>query len=142
MNMEQRERLHQLYEEGLTSLEEERMLREKSSINGNGSNPWFEYIRRKRKTVPPDIEKQVWEKVEAARKKNRRIFSAAITAAASLLIITLITTTLLTGGKEMNRKEITAALEEALSMIPSKSPGNTGEEIIYEDESIIIYIEE
>jgi hypothetical protein len=140
--MEQRERLHQLYEEGLTSLEEERMLREKSSINGNSSNPWFEYIRRKRQEVPGDIENQIWEKVEAARRKSRRIFSAAITAAASLLIITLITTTLLTGGKEMNRKEITAALEEAMSMIPGELPDNGGEEIIYEDESIIIYIEE
>jgi hypothetical protein len=140
--MEQRERLHQLYEEGLTSLEEERILREKLSINGSGGNLWFEYISRKRKKVPGDIENQVWERVESAGNKTRRIISAAITAAASLLILTLITTTLLTGGKEMNRKEITAALEEAMSMIPGESPDNGGEEIIYEDESIVIYIEE
>lgn len=140
--MEKRERLHHLYEEGLTSLEEERMLREKPSINGNGGNPWFEYIRMKRKKVPDDIENQVWDKVEAARRKTRRIISTAITAAASVLIITAITTTLITGGKEMNNKEITAALEEALSMIPEKSSDKGAEEIIYEDESIIIYIEE
>jgi hypothetical protein len=140
--MEKRERLQNLYEEGLTSLEEERILREKLSINGSGGNLWFEYISRKRKKVPDDIETQVWDKLEATRRKTRRIISTAITAAASVLIITAITTTLITGGKEMNNKEITAALEEALSMIPEKSPDKGAEEIIYEDESIIIYIEE
>lgn len=140
--MEQRERLNHLYEEGLTSLEEERVLREGSSINGNSSNPWFEYVRRKHQEVPGDIENLAWDRVNAARRTTRRILSAAITAAASVIIITVITTTLTSGGKEMNNKQITAALEEALSMIPGETQGNRAEEIIYEDESIIIYIEE
>ncbi len=141
MNMEQEERLKELYEQGLTSIEEERVLIRNHSASGNSRNLWFDYIRFKRKLVPSDIEMQVWEKVKSAQQRQRRIFASVISAAASVLIISVLITTNLSSDEKAKNRAIIAAFEEALSMIPDNSADNTAPSILYEDESIIIYIE-
>jgi len=139
--MEQEDKLQELYEQGLTSIEEERVLIRNHSASGNSLNMWFDYIRFKRKLVPSDIEMQVWEKVKSAQQRQRRLFASVISAAASVLIISALITTNLLGDEKAKNRATLAAFEEALSMIPDRSSTNTTPSILYEDESIIIYIE-
>lgn len=141
--MEKADRLEEKYEQGLTSLEEERALsRKKSSSEGDG-NIWFEYIELKRSSVPADIEEHTWEKVEVLQQKQRRLTASIITAAASVLVIAvLLTASLLGSDEKIRNREVVAALEKAKSMIPDNPTLATTTAIIYEDESIIIYIEE
>ena len=143
MNMGRADRLTKLYEQGLTSLEEERFLsRIKSASQGDGS-PWFEYVRLKRSSVPADIEEQAWDKVAVLQQRQRWLITSLIPAAASVLVITAILTASLLGREEKaSKREITAALEEAMSMISDNSSQAASKIIIYEDQSIIIYIEE
>ena len=139
--MEQEDRLKELYEQGFTSIEEEKTLSRNQSTSGNSLNMWFDYIRFKRKLVPPDIEMQVWEKVKSAQERQRRIFASIVSAAASVLIISVFITANLLGDEKAKNRATLAAFEEALSMIPDNSATNSTSSILYEDESIIIYIE-
>ncbi|MDZ7636508.1 MAG: hypothetical protein U5L72_19625 [Bacteroidales bacterium] len=86
--MEQEDRLDELYEQGLTSLEEEQALSKKQFPSRSQRNLWFDYIRLKRNSVPDDIEIQVWERVKAEQHKHRKILISLISTAASILIIT------------------------------------------------------
>ncbi|MBE0675562.1 MAG: hypothetical protein IH591_12955 [Bacteroidales bacterium] len=141
MKAERPDRLQELYEKGLTSLEEERTLSRSLSNSQRSGSLWFDYIELKRNSVPDDLEIQVWSKVDATRQRHRQIISSVLAAAASVLIITvLITATLAGNADKLKTREIAATLEEAMSMIPDNAEGNTPKAIIYEDESIVIYV--
>jgi hypothetical protein len=141
MKTERPDRLQELYENGLTSLEEERTLSRSLSTSERRGSLWFDYIELKRNSVPDDIEKKAWAKVEEAQQRNRQVITTILTAAASVLVITvLITATLTWNADKLRTREIAATLEEAMSMIPDNAEGNTPKAIIYEDESIVIYV--
>ena len=142
MNMEQEERLQRKYDEGMTSLSEERSLFEQALTGSERDRHWFGYIREKRSRVPGNIEELALSAVESYRRRTRRLIISTASAAATIaLLVTIGVGTKNYQAREMEKEEILATLEEVMSMVEFDTrPGNKGQ-VLYEDESIIIYME-
>ena len=142
MNQEEINKLLELYEQGLSSSEEESILREKLGHDRNESFPWFTYLNNKKIKTPKDIEAQVWKSIQVHEKRKSRFGVKVLSIAASIaLLISVLWITDSFNSREMSYEEKAAVLEEALTMITSAEKGLVVEEIIYEDETIVIYTE-
>ena len=98
------------------------------------------YLDSVRIKVPEGLEASTLSLIEQKESVRRRIIGRISTAAA--VVIILISTVFLLPGKsqEMEYGEKLAALVEAYKLIPSPVTDDAEKEILYEDESIIIYI--
>ena len=90
--------------------------------------------------VPKGLEDSMFSLIEQKEAARRRIITGISSAAA--VVIILLSTVLLIPGKseEMDYEEKLAALVEAYSLISPSETVESEKEILYEDESIIIYI--
>lgn len=90
--------------------------------------------------APKGLEDSMLSLIERRETARRRIITG-ISSAAAIVIILLSTVLLLPGkSREMEYGEKLTALVEAYRLIPSSETVDIEKEIIYEDETIIIYI--
>ena len=142
MNQEEINNLLDLYEQGLTSSEQEAMLTDHLAKAKDEEHLWFKFLKYRKKQKPRDIENQIWSSIQKEEKKKSRIILRAISVAASVaLIISILWVSNPFKPKEMSYEEKAAVLKEALAMISSAEKTETNQDIIYEDETIIIYTE-
>ncbi|MBN2237492.1 MAG: hypothetical protein JW729_08020, partial [Bacteroidales bacterium] len=90
--------------------------------------------------APANLESRVWDSIQAKQNGRRRILLSAISVAASILIAVLLfvySSRPIAG--EMSYQEKEAGLKEALALTDNTENLQYGIEIIYEDESIVIY---
>ncbi len=137
--MEQVDKLLKRYKEGATSLEEESYLRN-SCPDQDGNYKWFGFLRAQRRDTPVDLEDKVLEAIDSDMLHKRRIIYR-ISSTAAILII-LLTSVFIKPwqSKEMDYIDKLAVLVEARNMFPVIENEQADKEVIYEDETIIIYI--
>jgi hypothetical protein len=88
------------------------------------------------------LESLIWSNIHSKEKKYPKIILRALAAAASVaLIITILWFPNPLKSREMSYEDKAAVLKEALSMISTAEKAKPDQEIIYEDETIIIYTE-
>lgn len=137
MNMEHLKDLYRKYLEGETTRFEEEHLKTHADGMKEGDKQWLNYLNRTSQPSPEDIEESASKYIDY--KQYRRIsLTKLIAVAASVLIIVSIGLILYPRQKEMSYIDKLVALTEA-RMLSSESTQDSQEEIIYEDESIIIY---
>jgi hypothetical protein len=142
MNQEEINNLLEIYEQGLSSSEEENILREKLGEDRKGSHPWFSYLNNKRINTPKHIEAQVWKSIQAHEKGKSRLGIKFISIAASIaLLFSVLWITDPFKPREMSYEEKVAVLEEVQLMISASQKAELNNIIIYEDETIVIYTE-
>ncbi len=139
---EQREdKLLESYRQGKSTLEEENILRERNREISDPEAEWFKFTARYRKEAPEGLEKRITESLGRNREGRRRLIS--FVSASAAIVVILISLTILkpwdSSRLSYNRK--VALYQEALNMVGSAEPVITGKEIIYEDETITIYLE-
>ena len=142
MNREQENKLLELYRKGLTSSKEEDALLNQLGESGSGPGLWFSFLENNKKTVPADLENQIWSTIQSGESRKKRLTIRRVLAAASvalLISISLIITPWQRKG--MSYEEKAAVLEEAIKMMVDASEIPDNREILYEDEIICIYIE-
>ena len=140
MNKEQVDKLLKLFEQGLTSTEEEDVLLEHFSDSRTGDKVLFNYIMHQKKMVPDNLENQIWSSIQSGEKKKKRFMLRMTLAAASVILVISYLLIFVPGHQEeMTYREKVAILEEAQSMISGATENTTKREIIYEDDVLIIY---
>ncbi|MEE4116073.1 MAG: hypothetical protein V2I37_07890 [Marinilabiliaceae bacterium] len=101
---------------------------------------YSEFLDKHRIIPPDDLEKDVLSAIRKKQKYRIGLVASILTIAAVLLL--MVTTTLIKPSqtKEMEYIEKVALLLEARAMLSTdKEDANSESEILYEDESIIIY---
>lgn len=142
MNTEKPDNLHNLYLDGETSLKEEDKLINSASRQESEYNPWFRFLKNQRVSSPADIEDKVLARIRTMETRGIKYINRYISVAAAAIIIVVSTFMILsrkTSGMDYGEK--LSVLVEAYNMMPQQeSTDNEAEEILYEDETIIIYI--
>jgi hypothetical protein len=140
MNLEQDDKIIEKYKEGTSSIKEENHLRDRFSIRSDMYSAWFKFTGEARIKAPTGIEDKVIGSIETHKKKYKRTFYS-ITSAAAFIII-LVTSVLFSPlqAKEMSYVEKLAVLVEANNMFDSEIIDNKEKDILYEDETIILFI--
>ncbi len=140
MNQEEIKKLLELYEQGLTSSEQEAMLTE--HLAKDEEHLWFKFLKHRKKQKPKNIENQIWTAIQNEEKqKSRFILRALSVAASAAIIISVLWITDPLKPREMSYEEKVAVLEEVQLMISASQKAELNNIIIYEDETIIIYTE-
>ena len=141
MNKEQVDKLLELYEQGLTTSEEEAVLLKELGDSKTGANVVFNYIKHHKKQGPNDLEDKIWSSIQSGGKKKRRsIYSITSVAASVVLIVSLLLVNPF-NRQEMSSENKSAIYDEALAMISESEEIPAVREVLYEDESIILYTE-
>ncbi len=143
MNKEEIKKLLELYEQGLSSSEEEATLIKNLGESKNKTHPWFNYLNKKRVKTPENMEDQIWKNIQDKEKNKSRIALRILSVAASvtLLFSILWISTDVFEPKMMSFEEKVMLLKEARAMISADEESTTSREILYEDELLIIYAE-
>lgn len=141
MNQEEIKKLLELYEQGLTSSEQEAILRKHLGRKEDQNHLWFKYLHHHKIYKPDHFENQIWSAIQAKEQKKTRFILRTLTIAASAaLIITILWLPLpFLKHNAMSDEEKSAILKEVLIMFSSAEKQTIVKEILYEDESIIIY---
>jgi len=130
-----------IYEEGLSSLEEEEKLASLLGESNDGVNAWFKYIQQQKKVAPQNLESDIWALIQKRESRKRRILLRVASVAASIILGVSVFLTIQTRPQEkMSYAEKAAVFEEALAMISDTQEQPILGEILYEDEILIIYI--
>lgn len=133
MNKGNFDKLVEKYEQGNSSLLEEKQLSDSVELLREESQAWFKYRKLNNIEVPDDLQNYIWESIQRKRTVTLRLTIGLLTTAASILLLLGI---MLNGGQSYRKKE--ALLNEAIRMCESS---NTSSELtpIYEDNVIVIY---
>lgn len=140
MNLEQDDKLLQKYKEGASSIEEEYHLREIFSQSSEKSSAWFKFVSNARRKVPTGIEDIVLNSIETHRKRYKRTLYSIISAAAIVIILVVSVLFSPFQTKEMSYAEKLAVLVEVNNMFESEMVDDKEKDILYEDETIILFI--
>jgi hypothetical protein len=141
MKKEYMDKQLEIYEQGLSSVDEERELVSLLGDSEKGSNSWFKYIDQHKKIAPQNLESNIWSTIQSKeQRKRRKLFRISSVAASVILAVSLFFTLDIRYQDEMSYSEKMAALEEALALISEAPKKPVLEEILYEDEIIIIYL--
>ena len=142
MNKEKLNEQLELYEQGQTSLKEEAELLDNLGDSGSKKFVWFRFLKQRKETIPSDLEKQVWDKIQSGEKnKSNKLLRILAVAASIALIVSVLSIPNPFKGREMSHDEKAAVLKEAFNMISSAKQPQGNQEIIYEDDILIIYTE-
>lgn len=142
MNQEELNRLLKLYEQGLTSAEEESVLLKTLGDSKDKKHLWFKFLKNYKKSIPTNLENQIWSNIQRKEKKKPKMMLRVLALAASItLVLTILWIPNPLKSREMSDAEKAAVLKEALTMISSAEERITEQEIIYEDDLLIIYTE-
>jgi hypothetical protein len=137
MNKGRFEDLIEKYEQGESTLHEEKSIIDNAESFPNEYQAWFKFIQRNKKKAPIGLQDSVWDSIHKKRIINLQLKAGLFSAAASILVLLSIAIYKPFGNiQSYNKKE--ALLKEALEMFENK---NTKSELkpIYEDDIIIIY---
>lgn len=143
MNTGKSESLYKDYLEGLTSLEQEEMLRAESDNLSKGDQLWLDYQKDKMVETPAALTYGIKQSLASGSLKRKRTLKALVSAAAAVGLIISIWFFSESKSKEMPYAEKLVALTEARMLLEDQAEAESeeeSEEIIYEDESIIIYL--
>lgn len=137
MNKSKFEDLIEKYEQGESSLSEEKNIFDNAESIDSESQAWFKFIQINKKKAPEGLQDSIWESIHKKRIINRRLKVGVLSAAASIILLLSIMI-YKPFGNIQSYKEKEALLNEALGMFENK---NTTLELrsIYEDDMIIIY---
>jgi hypothetical protein len=129
--------LMQKYEEGTSSLHEEQIL-----FNNTSDEParkvWSDYKRMSKVKAPKNLTDTVMQSIQSKETQQRKLRIGIVSVAASIML--LLSFSLYTKRVErFNYMEKEALLEEALSMLSEDAPEKIKMNVLYEDNSIIIY---
>ena len=141
MKKEQTENIKKLYEQGLSSREEEEYLLKCLANSKVGPDVWFRYINHHKKQIPENLEDDIWTSIQTNKKKKKTLFVKISAAAASVLLILSFVFLNPLELRKMNEIEKNSALEEAFSLISESEQVSAMREILYEDDILIIYSE-
>lgn len=129
------------FEQGLSSIDEERELASLLAGSEKGADTWFKYIKQHKKIAPPNLESDIWSAIQSKEQRKRRtLFKIGSVAASVILAVSLFFTIDILRPEEMSYEEKEAALKEAMALISETPEKPVLEGILYEDEIIIIYI--
>jgi len=138
MNREDETKLLELYRNGNSSLADEESLTESFGDSLSGDKVWFSFIKHYRKRAPEYLENEVKSYIFRNTKGRRLLIRLASVAAILIFLISLVV--LVPGRqKEMDPTDKMALIEEAYKLINSNQGLVSEDEIIYEDETIVIY---
>ena len=141
MKREQEDKLFESYRQGKSSLEEEKILREGNLDINAPEAEWFRYAAENRKEAPAELEKQIINTLKKTQGVKRRLNTILFSSAAIIVIVVSLALLRPWQRAEMDYERKVALYQEALDMIESAEPESVGKEIIYEDETMIIYLE-
>lgn len=142
MNQEEINKLLELYEQGLTSSEQEAKLTDHLAKAKEEEHLWFKFLKHRKKYKPKNLENQIWSAIQKEEKQKSRFILRAVSVAASVaLIISILWFTNPLKPKEMSYEEKVAVIKEVQLMISASQKSELQNIIIYEDEAFIIYIE-
>lgn len=135
MNKERFEELIEKYEQGESTLLEEKIISSNTENANNNFRAWFKFVQHNKKNVPEDLQDSIWESIQKKRTVTRRLRFGVMSAAASiLLIISVAVFSPFDNIQSYKKKE--ALLNEALSMFEENKMEVRP---VYEDDMIIIY---
>lgn len=130
----------EIYEQGLSSADEERELISLLGDSDKGSNYWFKYIKQHKRIAPVNLESDIWSAIQSKEQRKRRtLFKIGSVAASVILAVSLFFTFDILRPEEMSYEEKEVALKEAMALFSETQEKPVLEEILYEDEIIIIY---
>ena len=140
MNMEQEDKLFDLYMEGKTSLTEEEKLTGLYGDSSSGDRAWFNFLQNNKKVAPPDLEENIAAMIRNKGKSGRKqLFRILSGAAAMVSFIVLIIALESRHKKEVAHKVNFAMMDEIYQLASAPESAGSESELIYEDENIAIY---
>jgi hypothetical protein len=140
MSKKIKEELIKKYLAAESSLEEEQKLFNNEN-NAPDLDAWATYVKHNRKKGTNHLKESIWHSIETRKKRRQRYLYAIPAAAAS---IALLVTFFITKPNEpsITDEEKWALLTEALTMFPEDTTTDEQRNILYEDETIVIYTTE
>lgn len=103
---------------------------------------WPVYSKSVKTNAPNGFNEKLWEKFESqmTQQKSKPIsYIRTISYVASFLLIVAFSSLLFI--REKNTNNIEAQLSEALQMFDQNAPGTSDQDIYYEDDLLIIYVD-
>lgn len=125
------------YWNGETSLSEEEALFSNDKQAAE-LETWATYVQQKKVKAPSHLQDAIWSAIENRNKSKKRIIYSLSGIAASILL----TIAFFVQGEntDMEYAEKEALLQEALAMFPDENQKQNVQDIIYEDDTILIYV--
>ena len=131
--------LYKTYLEGHSSLDEEQKLRSGTVELDKGDQLWFDYQKNKLLEAPANLTGRIEQRLNSRRHSIRNTLRVAYPAVAGLALLVSIWFYSAGKSREMSYADKLIALTEARMLLANQEETES-EEIIYEDESIIIFI--
>jgi hypothetical protein len=140
MEKERFKALMEKYISGCSTLEEEELLMKHENGKNEYQSSWFSYIKKKRKSPPPQLNDTIWKAIQK-KEKQRPLYKLAIAgislAASIALLLIFYQPEPISEDASLAEKE--AQLKEALSMFEDEKNESPKKMVLYEDDMIIIY---
>jgi hypothetical protein len=130
------------YETGYSSLDEEKTILTSVEEPDSELNPWFKFVKRKKTQSPEQFNEELWKKFEPKTNSTRKLLIGTISAAASVLLVLSLYFNNSDSQQKMSYEEKAALLNEAIEMASNQEDKIVNQDIIYEDNTIIIYIKQ
>lgn len=139
MKADEIEKLIEKYKEGITTLDEEKVLFDYTDNSQNSLETWFSFVKNNKVEKPKHFNDKMWESFQSKKNRKRKLFLGAISAAASIiLLIGFIIASPKQNELSYSQKE--ALLNQALDMVSSSELiEEVQHHIIYENDMIVIY---
>lgn len=126
------------YENGQSSLNEEKILHDQTDEINPEMKPWSEFVNNHKAKVPEEFNEELWEKFEPKTNTTRKLFISIASVAATVLLIVTLYFNFNSNQQELSYEEKEALLNQAKDMLFNEDH-LAQQDIIYEDETIIIY---
>jgi GTP-binding protein EngB required for normal cell division len=126
------------YEAGQSSIDEEKIIIDAVKDSNSNDNQWFKFLKQQSTKVPVDFNEKLWEKFDDKTQSKRKLIISILSTAAAVLLFA----TLYFGGNQqegMSYKEKAALLNQAIEMTSNQEQDIAKQDILYEDQTIIIY---
>jgi 23S rRNA-/tRNA-specific pseudouridylate synthase len=126
------------YENGDSSINEEKILHNHIDESDQSLKSWSRFIKNHKTEVPEKFNERLWEKFESKTKSTRKLFIGAISIAASILLVLALYINNHKSQHELSYEEKVALLNQAREMLYHEDD-IAQQDIIYEDDIIIIF---
>jgi hypothetical protein len=126
------------YENGFSSIDDEKILNDQLIDSDDALHSWSEFIKEHKATAPKDFKEDLWKKFEPKTNSSRKLALGFISIAASVLVFLTLFFNNNNSSQEMTYQDKAALLNQAKEMLFDQDVV-VQKNIIYEDNTIIIY---
>ena len=128
------------YESGQSSISEEDYLHEHMSKTDPVLKPWSQFVKSHKTHASAEFNEQLWEKFDEKTRSTRKLWISVLSVAASVLLVLTLYLSYSDQPQKLSYEEKAKFLEETKAMLSDQKNSIFEQNILYEDDTIIIYI--